>query len=143
MSKLVKLLDKSNRDLIAENRGLQMQIDGLQVEIARLTHMVDELNGAAIDVSDAELTKSYREGIEEGKRYSAAEIARLNHQHANDEAANRMLSEACERQRAGIAILRSHTIKKCAALFSGGVRNRELYVNDVEETILGLLDKER
>lgn len=68
-----------------------------------------------------------------------AEIARLNHQHANDEAANRMLSEACERQRAGIAILRSHTIKKCAALFSGGVRNRELYVNDVEEMILGLL----
>lgn len=63
-----------------------------------------------------------------------AEIARLNHQHANDEAANRMLSDAC-------ANLRERTIKECAALFSGGMRNRELYVNDIEETILGLLVK--
>lgn len=63
---------------------------------------------------------------------AAAEIARLNHQHANDEAANRMLSEACAR-------LRERTILECAALFSGGMRNREFYVNDVEEMILGLL----
>lgn len=44
-----------------------------------------------------------------------------------------MLSEACN-------TLRERTIKECAALFSGGMRNRELYVNDVEEMILGLLE---
>jgi hypothetical protein len=63
-----------------------------------------------------------------------AEVSRLNHQHANDEAANQMLSDACSN-------LRKRTILECAALFSGGMRNREIYVNDAEEIILALLEK--
>ena len=35
-----------------------------------------------------------------------AEIARLNHQHANDEAANQMLSETCARLQEEIARLK-------------------------------------
>lgn len=124
-----------------------------------------------------------------------AEITRLNHQHANDEAANRMLSDVCARQSMeidaltadrdhwkgleteaanyveiplvlrthftgeppyvgweglglaltetldGIATDRERVINECAALFSGGARNREMCVNDVEEMILGLVTK--
>lgn len=116
------------------------------------------------------------------------EIARLNHQHANDEAANRMLSDACARQSeliealqqdrekevqhstprmridsnvvdvslnyqhrndtAACALLedavartRERAIKECAALFSGGMRNRAVYINNAEEMILALLEK--
>ena len=36
--------------------------------------------------------------------------------------------------------LRERTIRECAALFSEGARNRELYVNDIEERILSLLE---
>lgn len=106
------------------------------LEIAKLTHMVDELNSSIIDMSAAELTRSYREGITEGKRTAEAEIASLKHQHKNDEAANQMLSGAC-------AHLRECTIKECAALFSGGARNKELYVNDIEESILNLLESKQ
>lgn len=49
-------------------------------------------------------------------------------------------SEALAQNNAEVAAnTRATAIKECAALFSGGVRNRELYVNDVEEMILGLL----
>ena len=58
-------------------------------------------------------------------------IDELNHLRKNDEAANQMLSDGCAR-------IREHTILECASLFSGGMRNREIYVNDVEEMILGL-----
>lgn len=45
--------------------------------IDSLTRRIDELNSNAIDVSDAELTRSYREGIDEGKRQDAERIAEL------------------------------------------------------------------
>lgn len=50
-------------------------------------------------VADAEnmLTSAPSEALAQHDAELRKEIARLNHQHANDEAANRMLSEACAR----------------------------------------------
>lgn len=55
----------------------QVAYTSRQTEIDALTRRIDELNSYAIDVSDAELTRSYREGIEEGKRQNAERIAEL------------------------------------------------------------------
>lgn len=42
--------------------------------------------------------QEYIDRLEEYLNEEREEIARLNHQHANDEAANRMLSDTCARQ---------------------------------------------
>lgn len=79
--------------------------------------------------------QEYIDRLEECLNEECAEIARLNHQHANDEAANQMLSDAC-------ANMRERTILECAASFRGGcMRNNEISVNDAEEIILALLEK--
>ncbi len=59
-------------------------------------------------------------------------IAELEHRHKNDDCANHLLLGEITR-------IREKTIMECAALFQGGTRNREMYLNDIEERILGLL----
>lgn len=71
---------------------------------------------------------------DEELRAMAQEIEQLNHQHRNDECANQLLLGEIER-------VRNTTICEVAALFQGGPRNREMYLNDIEERILGLLHK--
>ena len=61
-------------------------------------------------------------------------IAELEHQHKNDECANNLLIGEINR-------VRENTIREAAALFQGEPRNREMYLNDIEELILGMLSK--
>ena len=48
---------------------------------------------------------AYYDGYTDRESECREKIARLNHQHANDEAANRMLSDACAAQEARIKTL--------------------------------------
>lgn len=75
-------------------------------------------------------------------------IAELEHQHKNDECANKQLFDEVERVNGNAAIaktmlkaVREKAIRDAAALFQGEPRNREMYLNDIEEKILGLIDK--
>lgn len=109
-SAVVDELDKLQNEAlyITPSEALAKHDAGLQAEIARLNPTHSELlaiHNVGMCIAECppiqpEDTYTVRMVKEMAQRLASShnEIARLNHQHANDEAANRILSDACEGQ---------------------------------------------